>query len=706
MYGMRNGLQKFLIALLVLVVCSASGFAGGPENLLLVVNADSPSSMLIANHYIALRNIPERNVVYLSEIPDREVATLEQVKTKILEPVLSEIQKRKLSGNIDYIVYSSDFPTQVNIQSHLTKLIELAKEQGQPIPDGNRKIFKPRASLNSVTFFADSVLRDEPAYMLLNSNFYYRGSAAKILEQPFVAETQQAYQDALAAAQRDPAESISLLKKLEERHPRQVAVSYQLAKLYALTGDYEAATKWLGISAENGWSFRGVTEVDPAFSAAIENSSEFRERLAEVADDPVQMPTVGFRRNKFWAPNGSVNEKVDQGRGYFLSTVLAVTRNEGCTEAEALAGLKRNAVVDGTKPSGTFYFADTTDVRNTTRQPNYREAIVALDLLGQKSRVIKDKIPVKQDRVMGVTIGTSQFDWETGGSNLLPGAIGDNLTSYGGGLNLSPQTKCTEFIAAGAAGASGTVIEPYALQAKFPHPMIHAHYARGSTLAEAFYQSVHGPFQLLIIGDALCQPFATIPKLEHDGVAPETVISGAIEIGLDFSKSPVPCKSLEMYIDGLQVKKRPLSDKLRFDSSKIPDGYHELRVVAVAEGLLETTGRIVLPVFVDNHGYRVDLSADRDRFKSTDDVVFRVQSNYGERVVLRQNYRVLGEKLGQDVQFSIPASKLGRGPVKLTAVMFDENGIPVSSVPLSFTVTGDISETRRITEPRLKASQN
>ena len=47
--------------------------------------------------------------------------------------------------------------------------------------------------------------------------------------------------------------------------------------------------------------------------------------------------------------------------------------------------------------------------------------------------------------------------------------------------------------------------EPFAIQAKFPTAFIQAFYVEGCSLAEAFYQSVTGPYQLLIIGDPLCR---------------------------------------------------------------------------------------------------------------------------------------------------------------------------------------------------------
>jgi uncharacterized protein (TIGR03790 family) len=697
---MRSLVQYLVCVVLAVSTLSSTGVAGGPENLLLVVNSESPSSLMIANHYIDLRGIPERNVVYLSEIPDREVIDVKVFKSKILEPILSQIEQRKLTGNIDYIVYSADFPTIIGIKSHQTKLLKMAEEQGTPI-GGNKKIYNAQASINSVTYFAQAVMQDEPAYMLLNSNYYYRGNASEILKTPFLGETQKSYLAAVEKIKSDTDAAVAELGKLREQHPNQVAVLVQLAKAHAENMDFEEATEAMKAAITSGWSFRQIVEADPILSKAISSSSGFAAVVNQVPDEPIQMmPSIGFKRNRFWTQSGSYNRAPDQGRTYFLSTVLAVTRNHGCTERDALNSLKRNAVVDGTKPSGTFFFADTKDVRNRTRKPNYPAAIDALERLGMKAEIITERIPAKQSSVLGLTNGTAAFKWSSSGSKLLPGAICDNLTSHGGMLNRKSQTKCTAFIAVGAAGASGTVVEPYAIQAKFPHPMIHAHYARGCTLAESFYQSVHGPFQLLIVGDALCQPFASIPTCEFTGIKPQSVIKGEVEVGLDFSKSLVPSKAVELYLDGLRVSLKPASDTLKFDTTKIPDGYHELRIVPIADNALETTGRGVFPVFVNNHGNRVNLQSEKSSFKSTDQIVVRVQSNYGNRVVLRQNVRKLGEKTGKEAEFSIPAEALGRGPVELTAVALDENDIPVTSVPLKLKITGEIAKTKRQTETK------
>ena len=82
-------LAAFIFIGLGLTFCKlpVSAFAGGgPENLILIVNADSASSKLLANHYIHGRGIPKSNVIYLVDVPDREIIQWSQFKTQILEP--------------------------------------------------------------------------------------------------------------------------------------------------------------------------------------------------------------------------------------------------------------------------------------------------------------------------------------------------------------------------------------------------------------------------------------------------------------------------------------------------------------------------------------------------------------------------------------------------------------------------------------------
>ena len=124
---------------------------GGPENVLLVVNADDATSMLLANHYVHLRKIPPSNVVYLTGVPNSVDVALETFQLKIILPILKKINESRINDHIDYIVYSSGFPTVVKIGPHVHKMNELLIANGQA-PLSN-KIFKPMASITAATFF-------------------------------------------------------------------------------------------------------------------------------------------------------------------------------------------------------------------------------------------------------------------------------------------------------------------------------------------------------------------------------------------------------------------------------------------------------------------------------------------------------------------------------------------------------------------------
>ena len=101
-------------ALLGYFLALAAG--GGPENVLLLVNSNSESSKTIANHYIELRKIPPNNVVYIDWKGNLESGSAERLREVILRPALAAIDERKLLPQIDYIVYSSDFPWRVELQ--------------------------------------------------------------------------------------------------------------------------------------------------------------------------------------------------------------------------------------------------------------------------------------------------------------------------------------------------------------------------------------------------------------------------------------------------------------------------------------------------------------------------------------------------------------------------------------------------------------
>ena len=129
---------------------------------------------------------------------------------------------------------------------------------------------------------------------------------------------------------------------------------------------------------------------------------------------------------------------------------------------------------DATHPKGTVYFMENDDVRSTTRQWAFASAVKALEGTAVRGAIVDGSLPSKKDDVAGAMVGSAGVDWRSSGSTILPGAICEHLTSYGGIMTEGAgQTPLTEFLRYGAAGSSGTVVEPMSMQAKFPY-CVHA----------------------------------------------------------------------------------------------------------------------------------------------------------------------------------------------------------------------------------------
>jgi len=393
--------------------------------------------------------------------------------------------------------------------------------------------------------------------------------------------------------------------------------------------------------------------------------------------DPSGVPasTCGFRGWYGWGQQGELMEA--GGSRYLLAAILGVTAGRGNSVAEITAYLRSAASADGTKPKGTIYFVTNSDVRTTTRSGVFPTAVKALTALGVQAEIVNGTLPVRKRDVAGLMTGTPTFDWNASGSTILPGAICENLTSFGGIFTPSAgQTPLSEFLRAGAAGSSGTVTEPFSLQAKFPHASIQVHYARGASLAEAFYQSVHAPYQLLVVGDPLCQPWATIPKVEVVTAADSKLLeSGARVSGtLDLEpRASLPeggtADRFELFVDGVRVAQAGLGERLSLDTSAMADGHHELRVVAITSSRVETQGRAIIDVVVANHDddRGLELAVEPRRVNRSGTVRIAVTGKGVEGAVVFAMGRVLGRTTAAEESIEVPAEVLGVGPVTIRA---------------------------------------
>jgi len=683
------------VALFSSITLRGADAGGGPENVVVVVNEDSDSSKLIANHYIAMRQIPDKNVVYLSGIPFKEAIDYPAFESGILRPILRAIEDRKLVGSIDYIVYSSDFPTTVRIGGIQKEFIAKAEALGA---NYLKQLYNPSASITSLTYLAGNCLHAPADVMNLKSNHYYRIPASLMLRAPFIGATQNEFERSIAAIKKSPSDqefqkAEASLVRMAKSNPGQTAVLYWLAKFAAVKGDHRAATRWMTRAISMGWSDRSGTMADPDFANI--DDTVFQGIVRRMGNHGRKdIAARAFRQLYQWAPNGMQNRTVGQGQRYFLSTVLAVTRNDGNTEAEAVRQLARTVQADFSRPSGTFYFSSMSDPRSKTRKAKFNSTIEALQDLGFRSEIIKTPLPKDKDDVLGLTTGIASFNWIKSGSKIIPGAICENLTSHGGRLgNTGSQTALNEFLRYGAAGSSGTVVEPYTVAQKFPSPMIQVHYARGCSLAESFYQSIHGPFQTLIVGDALCQPFAKPPSVVVSGIAPMEVVSDVKRLKFDKSSSPVRVAGMELFVDGVLQRRDRSLEPIDFDTEGLTDGYHEIRVVFVAANQIETSSREVLKMIVNNRNRSCILTSSSAACGISDSIPCTFAAEGASEIRLCLHEKVLTTVEGSGGAFTIPAKVLGRGPSTLRAIA-TIGGKEVSSKPLKIQVNGPLLETR------------
>jgi len=578
----RSCSARFRPSLWVTVaVCLVGGLpvaafaGGGPENVLLVVNRNSPTSLAIANHYVRLRQIPAGNVLTLPWDPAAEFTYVETFRQKILTPVLTAIQKRRLTPQIDYVVYSSDFPTAVHLNKDIDQFLALAEKEGRGLPSTPAgkpqwpQQYTPVGAINGLTYLWQPVMGRLPGYFDLDSNQYMR-------------------------------------------------------------------------------------------RASVERND---------------VATRGFRSTYEFGPGGELLGS--GGRRYLLSVMLGVTAGRGNSLEEVLSYLRRSAEADGTHPRGTIYYVENKDVRSQVRRAGYPAAVRLLKELGVAAEIIQGTVPARKDDVQGVMMGAASFGWRASGSTILPGAICEHFTSYGGMMAAkASQTPLSEFLRYGAAGACGTVTEPYALHHKFPSPMIHVHYAQGCTLAEAFYQSVSGPYQLLIVGDPLCRPWANIPKVTVEGVKAEAAVTGNLSLK---PSAQIPGGSkvdhFGLFVDGWRRTACGPGEALQLDTTLLADGYHELRVVAVQAGPIQSQGRWISSITTANHGRKITASVTpTGTVRPGKPLVVTADSPGSTSIAVLHNSRLLGTIARDSGRLQVDPAKLGFGPVQLRVVGLGHGG--------------------------------
>ncbi len=681
-YRYSNGLLRghlcFLIGLVGLMMLPRTCDGGvGPENLILVVNAESWESRTIANSYAEMRKVPTRNIVLLRNIPAEPVTTLEKFREQILKPLLAEIDARGLAPQTRVIAYSSGFPYAVNISEHHDRLKDATL----------KKVFTPTASLNGLTFFYRFVLADKEEYLNTSTNFYARSPWERHFINPFLGDDGSAFDAAKQAVNEANYATAGIgYAALFDKYPTQPPLGILAAEAYLRANDTPAALKMLERAIASGWIFRSHFDGNKIYDPVREDA-RFKKMIENLSDAPAMtQDAIGFESSRGWTSNGWWLRPDQAGITYLPSFVLAVTRWEGTTVSQAIDYLQRATDADGTFPQGMVYLMLTKDVRTTTRSGSFPETLLRLKDLGGDGRIERAVLPANKSDCVGITMGASAFDWESSGSTFLPGALADNLTSTGGQMHAKGQTKLTELLKAGAAAASGTVTEPYALQFKFPLPQMHAFYEEGTTAVEAFYLSVANPYQLLMVGDPLCQPFAKAPveqmagRLDKVAGKPTIVMQtkSTRPASIETSRTS-PLSEVEFYVDGKLIYRSPPQDQYQITLDNLGGGSYEVRSVLVGEPRLAP--RKTIQAWIDTNGIlpsptivRMPLNATPPAAEASAETPLSELIRLQLEALGADSIRVMhqGEEIAhiesEKGQVDFDRQPLGSGPLRLRAI--------------------------------------
>lgn len=573
---MRKGVLGLLLCF------SGSVVAGGsPETTLLVVDAASPSSLAVANAYRELRDLPERQILWLDGVPPVHTIDVETFRQQILAPVERHLAATGLHDEIDLIAYSAGFPYAVNYR---------ADERAAGLTPS--KYRAEAGSLTGMTFFGAEVGARGLGYFSPTANPYFRRPLAQ------------------------PAEALGLL---------------------------------LAEPRATDWTFESTT---------------------------------GFRAHEDWSRDharvGAVGNRVR------LAVMLGYTGHRGNSVPEIRDYLERAVASDGTHPSGTVYLMANRNIRGRVRAHLFPSTVAALAARGRRAEILTQGgagqdgwTPRGRPDVIGLVAGTRKVAWAASGSLMLPGAVAESFTSYAGHFEHASQTKLSEYLRQGAAGSSGAVREPFSFVEKFPLPQLHVYYADGSSLAEAYYQSVASPYQLLVVGDPLARPFASFAEVELASPSPAVPWRGSVELVPAVRPAPGhPIAHVELWVDGRPMGEGPPGRSIPLDTRALADGHHEVRLVAVEAGAIATRSYVRVPIEVDNGGRHVSVTHAPHRLRYGELVRIHGRADGARSVTLRQGTRQLERATldGGAWTLEVASEKLGPGLVHLYPVAHFPDG--------------------------------
>ena len=311
--------------------------------------------------------------------------------------------------------------------------------------------------------------------------------------------------------------------------------------------------------------------------------------------------------------------------------------------------------------------------------------------------------PRRARRMVGVVPGASTGG--SSGSTILPGTICEHFTSYGGQMGEQGEPDAPDRVSPLRRGRRQRHDRrPYGILGRsFASPgsrsiMLRVHAGRSLLSVD------HGALPVAHRRRSVVSTLGQHPRGESGQSGPGATLRGPSRF-VPRPNSPTKARSrpaailrggstqFELFVDGARAAWARPNEPLVFDTRRVADGFHELRIVAIAAGAIETQGRVFVPVQVDNHGRAIELAVSTGTKEATVATPHAAEHepshkpeppnrsvHWGQALVLAAktadvdeiiffcNGRGLGRAEGTEARLVVDPRRLGSGPVQIQAL--------------------------------------
>jgi uncharacterized protein (TIGR03790 family) len=278
---------------------------------------------------------------------------------------------------------------------------------------------------------------------------------------------------------------------------------------------------------------RGQSTSGSVYAASVSNPY-YLNAVAQPGDFTLSNPSqrwyqsaTALVRTERWPKAFAVETTAEENGIDFTGALRMVSRLDGFDYADAHDLIDRALEAEQRGPTGSFLCMHGADDARGARDPECEFAIRMLQGAGVDAAWVPAFDPsLAGQQLMGWFSGAEDARGAIDGNVYAPGALVDNVTSYGavpGNFVCSAdgtqcpasetQTSIARWVAAGATGVHGTVEEP--LNNVFPNASVMLWYAMGYSAGESWlYSEQFLYWQNLHLGDPLVAPFAVRPAVE------------------------------------------------------------------------------------------------------------------------------------------------------------------------------------------------